>query len=234
MMATITTIAGGAPKPVFDRIVPVFEQRTGHKVNALYDTMSGIKGRVAKGDTLDVLLMPVPMLDDFERSGVARKEGRAPLAVTTLGVGVKNGTAVPDLSTPDRVREALRGARSIVFAPPSATPSGEHSDWIVRQLGLSDELAGRIIHKAGLAGGVAAIASGEAALGMFPKSEIVAFDGVTLTGPLPDELQMKNTYGAAVMTVSQVPGPAADFIRFLTEPESLKVWIACGFDPPGA
>ncbi len=41
-MVTITSIAGGAPKPVFDRLGPTFEQRTGHKLNALYDTMSGI------------------------------------------------------------------------------------------------------------------------------------------------------------------------------------------------
>ncbi len=59
MAVTITSIAGGAPKPVFDRLGPLFERRTGHKLNALYDTMSGIAARVAAHEALDVLLMPV-------------------------------------------------------------------------------------------------------------------------------------------------------------------------------
>jgi hypothetical protein len=47
MTITITSIAGGAPKPVFDRLRPAFEQRTGHKLNALYDTVSGIADRAS-------------------------------------------------------------------------------------------------------------------------------------------------------------------------------------------
>jgi ABC-type molybdate transport system substrate-binding protein len=83
-----------------------------------------------------------------------------------------------------------------------------------------------------LAGGVAAVASGEAALGIFPKSEIVAFDGVTLAGALPPPLQLNIVYGAGIVAASSVAEPAAEFIRFLIEPESRKVWTACGFDPP--
>jgi hypothetical protein len=62
-MVTITSIAGGAPKPVFDRLAPVYQQRTGHKLNALYDSMSGIAARVAAHEALDVLLMPVAMIE---------------------------------------------------------------------------------------------------------------------------------------------------------------------------
>jgi molybdate transport system substrate-binding protein len=120
----------------------------------------------------------------------------------------------------------------VVHAPPTATPSGAQSDKVIRELGLVDEMAGRVIHKAGLAGGVAAIATGEAALGIFPKSEIVAFDGVTLAGPLPGALQLNIVYGAAITAASPVAGPAAEFIKFLLEPDSRKVWNACGFDEP--
>jgi molybdate transport system substrate-binding protein len=230
-MITITSIAGGAPKPVFDRLGPVYQQRTGNRLNALYDTMSGIQGRVAKGDGLDVLLMPVSMLDDYEKAGVVLAKGRAPLANIGLGVGIKAGSALPDISTPEALRAALRAATSVVHAPPSATPSGAQSDKVIRELGLADGQL-KIIHKAGLAGGVAAIASGEATLGIFPKSEIVAFDGVTLIGPLPPPLQLTITYGAAVTARSAVAEEAAKFIQFLIWPDSRAVWNACGFDEP--
>jgi molybdate transport system substrate-binding protein len=229
-MVTITSIAGGAPKPVFDRLGPVYEHRSGNKLNALYDTMSGIQARLGKHEALDVLLMPVAMLDVLEKDGAVLPAGRAKLANIGLGVGVKAGGPIPDISTPDALRRALIAALTVVHAPPTATPSGAQSDKVIKQLGIADLMAGRVIHRAGLAGGVAMIANGEADIGIFPKSELVNVDGVTLLGSLPGVLQLNIVYGAGVVAASPVAGPAADFIRFLIEPESRAVWTACGFD----
>lgn len=232
-MARITSIAGGAPKPTFDRLGPVFEQRSGHQLNALYDTMSAIAARVAAQEALDVLVMPVPLLEAYVKDAIVVPGSIAPLANMGLGVGVRAGTAVPDVSTPDKFRAALLAASSVVHAPPGATPSGAHSDKLIRELGLADALARRIILRAGLVGGVAMVASGEAGMGIFPKSEIVNAAGVALAGALPVALQSTITYGAGVTAASAAPSPAAEFIRFLTEPESRRVWVACGFDPAG-
>jgi molybdate transport system substrate-binding protein len=230
-MTTITSIAGGAPKPVFDKLGPVYEQRSGNKLNALYDTMSGIQGRLAKHDNLDVLLMPVAMLDALEKDGTILSVGRAALANIGLGVGVKSGGKLPDISTPDAFRRALVAALTVVHAPPTATPSGAQSDKVIKQLGIAEAMTGRVVHKAGLAGGVAMIANGEADLGIFPKSEMVNVDGVTLVGSLPGDLQLNIMYGAGVVAASPVTAAATGFIQFLIDQESRKVWAACGFDP---
>jgi molybdate transport system substrate-binding protein len=229
MMVTITTIAGGAPKPVFDRLCPLFGQRTGHRLNALYDSMSGIAARVAAHEALDVLLMPVATIENYIKQGVVQG-ACTPLANIGLAVGVTAGWPVPDVSTPEALRAALIAAGSVVHAPPAATPSGAQSDKVIKQLGLAEQVSGRVAHKVGLAGGLAAIASGEATLGIFPKSEIVSVKGIALAGPLPPSLQLTVTYGAGVTAWSKVAAEAAEFIKFLTEPESRKVWLACGFD----
>lgn len=230
-MTTITSIAGGAPKPVFDRLGPLFERRAGYRLNTLYDTMSGIAGRVAAHEALDVLVMPVPLIEAYVRDGTVLPAGRAALANIRLAVGVKAGAKIPDISTPDKLRAALLAARTVVHAPPTATPSGAQSDKIIKELGLREALAGRVVHKAGLAGGLAMIASGEAELGIFPKSEIVNAAGVASAGSPPAALQLNIVYGAGITAASKVAGPAAEFIKFLIEPGSRKVWLACGFDP---
>jgi molybdate transport system substrate-binding protein len=231
-MSTITSIAGGAPKPVFDKLGPVYEQRSGNKLNALYDTMSGIQGRLTKHENLDVLLMPVAMLDALEKDGTILSAGRAALANIGLGVGVKAGGPMPDITSPDALRRALIAAVTVVHAPPAATPSGAQSDKVIKQLGIAEAMTGRVVHKAGLAGGVAMIANGEADIGIFPKSEMVNVDGVTLLGSLPGDLQLNIVYGAGIVAASPEKAAAADFIQFLIAPESRAVWIACGFDPP--
>jgi molybdate transport system substrate-binding protein len=229
-MATITTIAGGAPKPVFDRLKPVYERQSGNTLNALYDSMSGIAGRVAAHEALDVLLMPVATIEAYIKQGVVQG-ACTPLANIGLAVGVTAGGPVPDVSTPEALRAALKAARGVVHAPPTATPSGAQSDKVIRELGLVDELAGRVSHKVGLVGGLATIASGEATLGIFPKSEIVSVAGIALAGPLPAALQLTITYGAGVTAASKVAAEAAEFIQFLIAPESRQLWTACGFDP---
>lgn len=231
MMVTITTIAGGAPKPVFDRLGPLFERRTGHKLNAFYDTMSGIAARVAAHEAFDVLVMPVPLIEAYVRDGTVLPAGRAALANIGLAIGVRAGSKIPEVSTPETLRAALMAARTVVHAPPSATPSGAQSDKIIKELGLEQALAGRIMHKAGLAGGVAMIASGEAELGIFPNSEIANAAGVASAGAPPAALNLNVVYGAGATAASKAPGLAAEFIHFLTEPESRKAWLACGFDP---
>jgi len=226
---TITSIAGGAPKPVFDRLGPVYERQSGNKLNALYDSMSGIAGRVAAHEALDVLLMPVATIENYIKQGVVQG-ACTPLANIGLAVGVTAGGPVPDVSTPEALRAALKAARGVVHAPPTATPSGAQSDKVIKTLGLAETLAGRVAHRVGLAGGLAMIASGEATLGIFPKSEIVSVPGITLAGPLPPSLQLTISYGAGVTAASPVAAEAAEFIRFLIEPDSRKVWGACGFD----
>jgi len=230
-MVTITSIAGGAPKPVFDRLGPLYEQRSGNKLNALYDSMSGIAVRVAAHEALDVLLMPVATIEGYIKQGIVQG-ACTPLANIGLAVGVTAGGPVPDVSTPEALRAALLAARGVVHAPPTATPSGAQSDKVIKTLGLNEALAGRVAHKVGLAGGLAMIASGEATLGIFPKSEIVSMAGIALAGPLPPSLQLTITYGAGVTAASKVAAQAVEFVRFLIEPDSRKVWIACGFDPP--
>lgn len=230
-MATITSIAGGAPKPVFDRLGPIYQRRSGNALNALYDSMSGIAARVAAREALDVLLMPVATIEAYIEQGIV-KGVCTPLANIGLAVGVTAGAPVPDVSTPEGLRVALLAARGVVHAPPAATPSGAQSDKVIKELGLGEALAGRVSHKVGLAGGLTMIASGTATLGIYPNSEIVSVPGIQLAGPLPPSLQLNILYGAGVTATSKVAAEAAAFIQFLIAPESREVWNDCGFDAP--
>src|SRR6185369_2448774 len=150
-MTTITSIAGGAPKPVFDRLKPLYERESGNALNALYDSMSGIAARVDKREALDVLLMPVATIEGYIKQGIVQG-GCTPLADIGLAVGVTAGRPVPDVSTPEALRAALVAAKGVVHAPPTATPSGAQSDKVIKELGLDGKIA--VTHKVGLAGGL--------------------------------------------------------------------------------
>jgi molybdate transport system substrate-binding protein len=233
-MATITVLSGGAPKEIFGKLTPKFEAQSGHKVAYVFAVMSALRERVAAGEAADVLVMPTNILDEYQRNGVVRAEGRTILGLVSVNAVVRTGTRMPDLSTVDAVKRTMLASRAIVFATPGATPSGTHMGKLVEQLGITEAMKGKILHRPALEGGVELVASGEAEIGFYPKSEVINTDGLTLAGPLPKDIQLTTVYGAAVTAKSAAADAAAAFIAFMRDPAHRPVWAHGGFDPPPA
>lgn len=230
-MASIKILSGGAPKEVFLKLTPAFEKQSGHKVDFTFAVLAALRDRLAAGETADALVMPTNILDAYQQSGVVLAAHRAVLGLVSVNAVVRTGARLPDLSTPDSVRQAMLASRAIAFATPGQTPSGTHMGKVLDQLGIAEAMQGKVIHRPALEGGVQLVASGEAAIGFYPKSEVINIDGLTLAGPLPQAIQLTTIYGAAVTTASAAPEAAAAFIAFVSDPANRPVWSHAGFDP---
>ncbi|HET9718259.1 MAG TPA: substrate-binding domain-containing protein [Pseudolabrys sp.] len=232
-MTMLRIMSGGAPKEIFLRLTPKFEQDSGHSAEYVFAVMSALRDRIASGERADVLVMPTHILDEYEKSGTVRGPGRAILGLVSVNAVVRTGAPKPDLSTPENVKQAILGSRAIVHATPGATPSGTHMGKLLEQFGIIDAMKGRIIHRPALEGGVELVASGEAEIGFYPKSEIINTEGLTVVGPLPRSIQLTTIYGAAVTSASADRDAAAAFIAFMADPAHRDAWAHAGFDPPG-
>jgi molybdate transport system substrate-binding protein len=231
-MATIKVLSGGAPKEVFMKLAPLFERESGHKLDFTFAVLSALRNMIAAGAEADVLIQPTYILDDYEKTGVALAAHRAVLGLVSVNAVVRTGAPLPDLSTPDAVKQAMLNSRAVAMATPGATPSGTHMAKVIDQLGIAEAMKSKVIHRPALEGGVQLVASGEAEIGFYPKSEVINIDGLTLAGPLPKAIQLTTIYGAAVAAASTAAEPAAALIRYFCAPENRQVWIACGFDSP--
>ena len=113
--------------------------------------MSALRDRLAAGEKTDVLVMPTNILDGYEKDGVVRAQGRAILGLVSINAVVRTGAAKPDLSTPDKVKQAMLAARAITHATPGETPSGTHMGKLIEKLGIADAMKGKVIHRSALA-----------------------------------------------------------------------------------
>jgi molybdate transport system substrate-binding protein len=104
---------------------------------------------------------------------------------------------------------------------------------LIDQFGIVDAMQGRVIHRPALEGGVELVASGEADIGFYPKSEVINIEGLTLAGPLPAAIQLTTIYGAAVASKGASVNAAAAFISFVSDPKNNGGWKEAGFDQPG-
>ena len=232
-MKTIRVMSGGAPKEIFLQLTSQFEKQSGNKVEYVFAVMSALRDRLADGEKADVLVMPTNILDSYQKDGTALAQHRAVLGLVSINAVVRTGAPKPDLSTPDRVKQAILSSRAITHATPGATPSGTHMGKLLEQIGIADTMKGRIIHRPALEGGVQLVASGEAEIGFYPKSEVVNTAGLTVVGPLPAAIQLTTIYGAAVTSASTIADAAAAFIAFMSNPAHRAAWTEAGFDPPG-
>ena len=232
-MATLRIFSGGAPQEIFKQLTPQFERQAGHKVEFVFAVMSALRKKVAAGEQADVLVMPTNILDGYQKDGVVRAQGRAILGLVSINAVVRAGAPKPDLSTPDKVKQAMLAARAITHATPGETPSGTHMGKLIETLGIAEAMKGKIIHRSALRGGVELVASGEAEIGFYPKSEVLDAR-LSLVGPLPAAIQLTTIYGAAATAKSAVPDVGAAFIAFMCDQKRRAVWTEGGFDPPSA
>ena len=196
--------------------------------------MSALRDKVAAGDeALDVLVMPTQHSGRLsEAQGVVQAPARRS-ANLGLAVSVNAGCASARSLDAGDVRAALLDSRAIVHATPGATPSGTHMGQLIEQLGIADAMKGKIIHRPALEGGVQLVASGEADIGFYPKSEVVNTEALTrrraVTGrdPAHDHLRRGGDRQQHARRMQ-----AADFIAFMTEPAHRAAWAHAGFDPP--
>ena len=229
--ADIQVFSSGAPSAVQKRLAPAFEKATGNKVVLTAETLNDIRKRLLGDATPDVVVLPRPALMDFEKRGALRPGTLVDIARVGIGVVVKEGAPLPDISTVDALRKTLLNAKSIAHPDPKGGGfTGAHIDRMFERLSIADAVRPKVLLGYAFTGGVANVAKGVAELGIFNISEIVPIKGVTLVGPLPAEFQNYLVFSGALHTRSASPGPAAAYLRSLTDPAAQEAWKAGGME----
>jgi len=226
----IEVFSGGAPQRVLNALLPEFERATGHPVVATFQIVSQIQERLTAGARPDLILLPKQLLSQIATTVPLRTEGRGTLVRIGIGVIVRDGADLPDVSDEAGFRLMLRQAKAIALADPR-TPSGRHLDQMLLRLGLAEELKERLIHKGAIHGGGELVQSGEADVGLYLVSEVQHITGVRVAGQLPPALQQQVVYASGIPVSEKPAEPAMSLLRFLKAPEHTARWREGGFQP---
>jgi molybdate transport system substrate-binding protein len=80
----------------------------------------------------------------------------------------------------------------------------------------------------------ASVAEGEVEVGIQQISELVLESGITVVGPLPDEVQKVSVVSAAVSAKADNMEAAQQFVAFLSTPFAADALRASGLDLPAS
>jgi len=225
--ADLRVISTIGVKSFVEELAPQFERTTGHKLSIKFGTANVLKREIEAGEPFDVAIMTAMVTDDLIKQGRLVAATRTDIARGGIGVGVRAGLSKPDISTVDALKKALLDAKSITYAKEGA--SGIYFAGLIQKWGLTDALKGKTLLGAGNVGEIAA--RGEADMAVQLITELISVKGLELVGPLPAEVQNWVVLTAGVSSNLKEPGPAIDFIKFLTAPAAVPVLKAKGLEP---
>ena len=229
----VHVLTSGGFAAAYDVLAPRFEAATGMRLVTAHGASTGgapdsIPSRLARGERFDVLIMSQAGLHDLAARGLVRADSRVDLASSSIGMAVREGEPLPDISTPEAFREALLAAESIGY---SASVSGTYlATELFPRLGLSAELepkSRRIVSERV----AAVVARGEVEVGFQQVSEILSIAGAAYAGPIPADYQRVTTFSTGVMAEARNPAGGQRLIDYLSSAEVAPTVAETGLQP---
>jgi molybdate transport system substrate-binding protein len=230
--ADIRVLSVGAVQNAVRGLAVDFGKESGHRVILTVGSPAVVMQKIKDGEVFDAVIASEPAMDALDQNGTVNPESRVRLANTGMGLAVRAGAPVPDISNPEAFKRALLAAKAVVYGDPTLpNQSGEKAEKILTQLGVLEALRPKLRVVAGQAASQEMIAKGEAEMGLYNLSEIPDGKGLALAGPVPPPLQISTTYEGGLMSDGSVPEAARAFIRFLASPDARAKWIAARLEP---
>src|SRR5262245_32704443 len=172
--AEIKVISAGAVRAIINGMIEQYSKETGHKFDFTVGTTGQLREAIASGQHADLIITSAPLMEEIEKTGKLTAGSRTDLGRVGLGVVVREGAAVPDVSTPDKLKQLLIDAKSIAYTDPKlGGTSVIHLMKLADRFGITDA----VVKKGVLAnGGFEAsekVAKGEAEIAVTLISEIL-------------------------------------------------------------
>jgi molybdate transport system substrate-binding protein len=119
--AEVRVLSVGSTQAAAKPIAADFEKQTRNQVTFTIRPPFDIDKELAE-KTFDAVILSVPAMDNHDEAGDLVPISRVALARVGVGVVVKQGGPVPDVSTPEKLKAAVLAARSLTYTDP-ATPN---------------------------------------------------------------------------------------------------------------
>jgi molybdate transport system substrate-binding protein len=245
--AELRMLSAGAVEPGLRPALAAWEKDSGNKVTVTFATApqirptldsggnaSGAAG-VPAGGEFDLVIAPPAILDELAKSSAIDTDvsRRVPIGRVGIGVVVRPGAPLPDISSADALKRALLEADSVVFNRGS---TGVFFETVLKRLNIEAQVLQKTTRYADGAAVMQAVLDGhgrEIGFGAITEALLVRDKGLRLVGPLPGELQNYTTYTAAAIAprAGSVNEAARALLRHLDSAQSRAGFIAAGIDP---
>jgi len=230
--AELKVLVSGAMAHALEEISQDFARKNGHTLDFQVGTTGVLQDKIRKGEKADVVEVTSAGMDALEKEKLVVPGTRVELARALIGVAVRDGAALPNISTPDALKQALMSARRVAYIDPKiGGQAGAAIVGLLNKLGIAEDIAKKSTFGMTGADAVQKMTNGEADIAISFISEIQPIKGAKVVGPLPPAVQNPSTYAAAVGVAAANPAQARSLIDAMRSAEARRVITAAGLEP---
>jgi molybdate transport system substrate-binding protein len=230
-MSRLNILSGGAAQGLVANVAAAFTAQSGFDIAGEFGAVGAMADKLRAGCPTDIVILTDALIarlveEKLVVAATVRNVGRVETALAVR-------TADPPVSANDAatLREALLASDAIFVPDTKASTAGIHVAKVLAQLGIAEDVAGRLnVYPNGAAAMKHLAASGaRRPIGCTQATEIISTSGVVLSGALPPGCDLATMYTAAVTTQAATPAQGRRLIGLLTATDAQTLRIRVGF-----
>lgn len=230
-MTSLNILSGGAAQGLVTGLAPQFKTKNGFTIAGEFGAVGAMADKLRKGTPTDLVILTEPLVARLAEEGLVAAASIADVGVVETAIAVRARDPKVRVTSAAELREALLASDAIYVPDTEASTAGIHVAKVLALLGIADAVASRLkIHPNG-ATAMRELAASDAKrpIGCTQATEIIATEGVTLSGSLPPGCELKTIYTAGITANAAHPHEAQALISLLTSGEAREARARAGF-----
>jgi molybdate transport system substrate-binding protein len=216
-VTTVTILSGGAAQALVRGLTEAFKAQTGLGIDGEFGAVGMMADKLRAGTPADLVILTQALLAKLAEEKLVIPSSIADVGRVETALAVRSRDPKVTVKTEADLRDVLRGADAIFVPDTKASTAGQHVARVLDQLGIADEVASRlkIFPNGATAMRELATSTAQRPIGCTQATEIIATDGITLSGALPPGCELVTMYTAGVTARAAHPTEAAALVALL-------------------
>ena len=232
-MTTLNVLSGGAAQGLVGSLAARLKEQTGLDIGGDFGAVGAMADKLRSGTPADILILTSALIATLAKEGLADSASVKDVGRVETALAVRE--ADTPVSAPDatRLRSVFLAADAIFVPDTKVSTAGIHVAKVLEQLGIADEVEGRLKIYPNGATAMRHMAESNAKrpIGCTQATEIIATKGIQLSGALPKGCDLATVYTAAVTAKAAHAREAQVLIDLLTAADQRPLRERAGFLP---
>jgi len=230
-VSRLNILSGGAAQGLVGSLAPAFKAQTGFDIAGEFGAVRLMADKLRKGTPADVIILTAAILARLAEEKLVLPSSISNIGLVETALAVRAGDPKVIVTDAASLRDALRASDAIFVPDTKASTAGNHVAKILEQLGIADEVAGRlkIFANGATAMKQLAVSGAKRPIGCTQATEIITTAGVALSGSLPSGYGLSTMYTAGV-TTNSLNSTQAKILIDLLAADDQRIWrLRAGF-----
>ncbi|ARP84343.1 hypothetical protein CAL12_03395 [Bordetella genomosp. 8] len=230
-MANLTCISSMATKRLLEEAAADFHTQSG--ISVTLQSVGGVLAakRVSDGEPFDVVILAQDALDALANAGKVEPSTMTPIALSQVAAAMAETAPAVAFERADDLRALMSSAARIGY---STGPSGVALISLIKEWGMHDALAPKLVQAPPGVPVAKLIADGTVQLGLQQRSELLGMPGIRILGDMPPGAEISTVFSGAVCAAAPACKEAASFLAYLASGRTAALKEKIGMAPAPA